>query len=212
MGLMQLAQDERTDFAEFLATLSPQQWEAPTLCTGWHVRDVVAHTISYDELDAFGLLRRFAKGGFLLGRVNAVGVAEYGARSREDLLNVLNAHLRPRGLTAAFGGIVALVDAMIHQQDIRRPLGLRRDIPAERLEAALGAAMKAPPIGAFWRARGLHLVATDCGWSTGRGPKVCGAGEALLMAIAGRRGVVAELRGEGQRTLADRIERPKSRR
>jgi uncharacterized protein (TIGR03083 family) len=50
MDLRRVARDERADLASFLATLSPQQWEAPTLCVGWRVRDVVAHVISYDEL------------------------------------------------------------------------------------------------------------------------------------------------------------------
>jgi len=45
-----LTQEERADFAAFLATLSPQQWQVPTLCACWRVRDVVAHVISYDDL------------------------------------------------------------------------------------------------------------------------------------------------------------------
>jgi uncharacterized protein (TIGR03083 family) len=45
-----LARDERADMAAFLGTLSPRQWQAPTLCGNWQVRDVVAHVISYDEL------------------------------------------------------------------------------------------------------------------------------------------------------------------
>ena len=49
MDLKPLARDERADLAEFLATLSPEQWEAPTLCAGWRVRDVVAHMLNYDE-------------------------------------------------------------------------------------------------------------------------------------------------------------------
>jgi hypothetical protein len=70
---------------------------------------------------------------------------------------------------------------------------------------ALSFARFAPPIGAFWRARGLRLVASDLGWAAGRGPEVRGPGEALLMAISGRRGVVQELTGPGQATLASRI-------
>jgi uncharacterized protein (TIGR03083 family) len=50
MDLRRLARDERADFATFLATLSPQQWEAPTLCEAWRVRDVVAHIISQQKL------------------------------------------------------------------------------------------------------------------------------------------------------------------
>ena len=62
MGLRRLAREERADFAAFLETLSPRQWEASTLCTGWRVRDVVAHVISYDELDGRSLVGRFAQG------------------------------------------------------------------------------------------------------------------------------------------------------
>jgi uncharacterized protein (TIGR03083 family) len=202
---MRLARDERRDFAALLATLSPEDWDAPTLCDGWRVRDVVAHVISYEGLDTRSLVMRLAKGRFLLGRVNAVGVAEMRERRPDELLARLNSHLEPRGLTAGFGGRVALLDALIHHQDIRRPLGKPREIPADRLRLALDFARFAPPIGAFWRARGLRLTATDLGWTAGKGPAVAGPGEALLMAIAGRRGVVHELSGPGQPTLAARV-------
>ena len=39
---------ERTDLAAMLAALRPEQWDAPTLCAGWRVREVVAHmTMAY---------------------------------------------------------------------------------------------------------------------------------------------------------------------
>lgn len=206
MNLKHLTRDERADLAEFLATLSPQQWESPTLCAGWRVHDVVAHLLSYDELDGSALLRRLAKGRFLPDRVNTVGLTEYNTRSPEELLALLKEHLTPRGLTAAGGGMVGLTDAVIHQQDIRRPLGMPRDLPAERLLPALRTALTAPVIRGFWRVRGTRLIATDLDWSTGKGPEVRGKGEALLMVIAGRRGVVGELSGPGQQKLASRIE------
>jgi uncharacterized protein (TIGR03083 family) len=202
---MQLARDERADLAALLAGLTPRQWDAPTLCAGWRVRDVVAHMISYDGLGRRGLVARFAAGRFRPGRVNAVGVAEHRGDDPHQLLALLHQRLEPRGLTAGFGGRIALVDAMIHQQDIRRPLGLPRTIPAERLLPALGFARVAPPIRAFWRARGLRLVASDLDWAAGRGPEVRGRAEAVLMAMAGRRGVVDELDGPGRATLAARI-------
>jgi uncharacterized protein (TIGR03083 family) len=203
--LKRLAEEERADFAAFLATLSPQQWEAPTLCINWRVRDVVAHVISYDELNPRDLLARFVKGRFLLNRINAAGVKDYQQRSPDELLELLNEHLEPRGLPAAFGGMIALVDGIIHHQDIRRPLGKPRDIPPERLLGALRCALLAPAIGAFWRARGLRLVATDLDWTAGRGPEVQGPAEAVLMAVAGRRNALSELSGPGQPILANRI-------
>lgn len=206
MDLTRLARDERADFAALLATLSPQQWEAPSLCEAWRVRDVVAHVISYDELDGPGLVRRFARGRFWPDRVNAVGLADYRTRTPGELLAVLHKHLQPRGLTAAFGGMIALVDGLIHHQDIRRPLGLPREIPAERLLPTLRAARTAPLIRGAWRTRGVRLVATDLDWSAGTGPEVHGHAEALLMVMAGRHGITGELSGPGQPILADRLD------
>jgi uncharacterized protein (TIGR03083 family) len=202
---MALAQDERADLAALLATLTPDQWEAPTLCEQWRVRDVVAHMFSYEELGPVGLVGRFLRGGLRGDRVNAAGVAAHADRGADDLLAMARTHLRPRGLTAGFGGRIALTDGLIHQQDIRRPLGLPREIPAERLRTALDFSRTAPTFGAPRRIRGLELVATDIGWTSGSGPTVAGPAEPLLMAVAGRRGVVAELTGPGQPVLAERI-------
>jgi uncharacterized protein (TIGR03083 family) len=34
---------ERTELADMLGGLSPKQWDAPSLCAGWRVREVMAH-------------------------------------------------------------------------------------------------------------------------------------------------------------------------
>ena len=72
--VMELARAERADLADFLATLSPQQWDTPSLCAEWTVKDVVAHAISYEDLGTKALLRRFAKGRVI--HANQVGVDE----------------------------------------------------------------------------------------------------------------------------------------
>ena len=94
-------------------------------------------------------------------------------------------HLQPRGLPATLGGRVALVETLIHHQDIRRALARPRPAPAERLLPALRVALIAPDIGGLWRIRGVRMVATDLRFSAGAGPEVRGAAEALLMAMAG---------------------------
>ena len=48
MDAMALARAERADLADLLVTLEPAQWNAPSLCTQWRVRDIVAHVFSYD--------------------------------------------------------------------------------------------------------------------------------------------------------------------
>lgn len=202
---MSLARAERADLADLLTTLTPAQWDAPSLCSRWRVRDVIAHLFSYEDLGVAGLIGRFIRGGVLPDRVNAVGVATYTNHSIDDLLALARDHLQPRGLTAGFGGRIALTDGLIHHQDIRRPLGLPRDIPADRMLAALDFARTAPTIGAAKRIRGLTLTATDLDWTAGSGPAVAGPAEALLMTIAGRHGIAEELTGPGQQILADRI-------
>ncbi|WP_214405485.1 maleylpyruvate isomerase family mycothiol-dependent enzyme [Pseudonocardia lacus] len=203
---MALARAERADLADLLATLTPAQWEAPTLCAGWRVRDVVAHVFSYEELGTPALVGRFVRGGLNPDRVNQLGV-DADTRGPDELLALARRHLHPRGLTAGFGGCIALTDGTIHHQDIRRPLGLPREIPADRLRCTLDFARAAPTIRAKKRIRGLALRATDLDWSTGEGPVVEGPAESLLMALAGRRGVVGELSGPGQPVLAERIGR-----
>ena len=205
MDVMALARAEREDLLDLLTTLTPEQWRAPSLCAQWSVQDVVTHVLSYEELGPRQLAERFARGRFLLDRINAVGVREYGSRTPEQLVELLRAHLTPAGLTAGLGGRIALTDGLIHQQDIRRPLGLTREIPAERLVPALRTALFAPTLLGIARVRDVRLVATDVDWTFGRGPEVHGPAEALLMTVAGRRDVVAELSGPGQERLARRL-------
>jgi uncharacterized protein (TIGR03083 family) len=201
--LMDMARAERADLAAFLATLTPQQWDTPSLCTGWSVKDVVAHVISYEELGTLGLIKRFAKGRIV--RANEVGVKEFASLSPQEMLDFLGNHLTPRGLTAGFGGMIALVDCTVHHQDIRRALGEPRTIPADRLVRVLGLVPGNPRLGAGRRIRGLHLRATDVGWEHGSGAEVSGSGEALLMAMTGRPAALAELTGPGLPTLAERL-------
>jgi uncharacterized protein (TIGR03083 family) len=202
-SLMEMAYDERTDLAAFLDTLSPREWHMPSLCEKWTVKDVVAHMISYEELSLLGLMKRFAKGR--VARANEVGVAEFAPMSQQELKDFLSRHLRPQGLTAGFGGMIALIDGTIHHQDIRRALGHPRTVPVDRLERILPLVPRNPRLGAGRRIRGLRLKATDVSWQHGDGPEVSGTGEALLMAMAGRPDVLNELSGPGQATLACRV-------
>jgi len=202
---MQMAHDEREEFASFLDALTPEQWGNPTLCELWTVRDVAIHTVSYDELNTGGLIARFVKGRLSVDRINAIGVADYADRSAQEITALIRAHAEPHGLTGGFGGRIALTDGMIHQQDIRRSLGLPRAIDPQRLRTALDFARFAPTIRGAWRARGVRLVATDLDWSYGKGPEVRGSGEALLTAMAGRRAALDDLDGPGKAKLAAHI-------
>ena len=201
----EMARDEREGFASFLDGLTSQQWNSPTLCELWTVREVAIHTVSYDELTTAGLVGRFLKGRLNTDRINAIGVADYSDRSPEQITVLIRSYAQPHGLTGGFGGKIALTDGMVHQQDIRRSIGLPRTIDPERLRTALNFARFAPTIRGAWRARGVRLVANDLDWSHGRGPEVRGPGEALLMAMAGRRAALDDLDGPGKAKLAQQF-------
>lgn len=202
-----MASQERAEFTALLETLTPEQWQAPSLCAGWSVRDVVAHAISYEELGPREVIRQLVRGRFVPARTNAIGLADCRERGPEELVALYKKYARPQGLTTAFGGLIALTDGMIHQQDVRRPLGLPREIPGERIAPVLRFALFAPVIRGILRVRGVRLVATDLDWSFGSGPEARGPAEALLMVIGGRRGIVPELSGPGTAKLAERIDR-----
>jgi uncharacterized protein (TIGR03083 family) len=201
--LIELARAERTDLATFLATLTPAQWQVQSLCAGWTVKDVVAHVVSYEELGPVGLLGRFVRGRIV--HANQVGVDDFSHLSESQLIDYLERHLDPSGLTARFGGMIAFVDGTIHHQDIRRAVNRPRVIPADRLARILPLVPGNPRLGAGRRIRRLRLRATDLDWVHGDGPEVAGPGEALLMAMAGRSAALPDLSGPGADVLAQRL-------
>ncbi len=188
-----------------MENLTPGQWEAPSLCEDWRVRDVVAHVMSFDGVSLLGMVHRAIRGRLV--HANQVAVDEVADLTTEQLLHRLRSHLMPQGLATTLGGRLALLDVTIHHQDIRRPLCMPRRIPAERLRWVLGASVWSPELPAWRLARGVRLTPTDLDWTHGSGPELTGPEEAMLMAITGRRSAIGELAGPGQPVLAGRLAR-----
>ena len=84
MNGIQMTTAERTNLADFLATLTLEQWEAPSLCERWRVRDVVAHVMSFDGVNLRDMLRRAIRGRIV--HINQVGVDELASLSTEQSL------------------------------------------------------------------------------------------------------------------------------
>lgn len=200
-----LAAAERRDLADYLETLDHEQWTSPSPCPGWSVRDVVGHVSSYDELGWSGFVALFVRSGLSLERSNQTGVDLSRALSTRELIERLRRHAIPRGVTSLFGSALALTDAVIHHQDIRRSLGHPRDLPEDRALVVLRFLPRARALPAPSNLAGLHLTATDLDWAHGDGPEVRGPAEAIIMAAAGREQAVADLAGPGVEILAARV-------
>lgn len=201
---------EMDAIAELLHQLDDAQWDAASLCEGWRVRDVISHMCVGYTTPMLPLLAKVARRGFSVPKVSYAESIAYGsAHTPAELVTVWDDiranHIR-KGIAKVIKPNEALVDHMIHHQDIRRPLGLPRAMPTDRLVAALDVV---PTLGPFVsskkRVAGLCLVATDVDWSHGDGPEVRGAGEAILLAASGRPATLDELDGDGVEILRGRI-------
>ncbi|MCX2933649.1 maleylpyruvate isomerase family mycothiol-dependent enzyme [Mycobacterium sp. CVI_P3] len=204
MDVTTMATAERADFADMLLSLTGAQWKASTLCGEWRARDVAAHVVAYLDRYRGAFTAALIRHRLRMDRLNARDVDAYSTCSLGEIAERMRSGIVPHSVGTGFGGRVALVECMIHQQDIRRPLELPRTIPAERLREALAFTRVAPLIRGGWRARGVRLIATDLEWAAGRGAEVRGSGEAILMAMAGRRSALDDLAGPGVTVLAAR--------
>jgi len=200
---------ERTDLADLTDSLTPAQWDAPTLCTAWKVRDVVAHVTEGATLTTGKTIAVVAKYGFRINKMLNDEAIKGGAAPidtvKRDWRATVGVRRTPPGVKAA--GLLA--DELIHQQDIRRALGVPRQIPEERLRVVLDETSKTGSgyLPAKKRVKGLNLKASDIDWETGEpdGAEVAGPAEALLMAMAGRPAALDDLTGPGVETLRARI-------
>jgi uncharacterized protein (TIGR03083 family) len=197
---------ERKDFADFLDSLTAEQWDTQSLCTEWKVRDAAAHVVLGITTTKGAFIKSFVKNGFNFNKSMSRDAREFGARSPEVITKELRAHTDDRTLPPGTKPPNMLGDTIVHQQDCRRPLGMLRQVPPERLHVALDAMKGVQPVlGNRKRVAGLSLIATDMDWTCGDGAEVRGTGEALLMAMNGRSTAIDELTGDGVETLRSRV-------
>jgi uncharacterized protein (TIGR03083 family) len=194
---------ERTALIQDLQALSPRQWATPSLCPGWDVHDVLAHLVDDARTTRLGFVRDLLAAGFDFDRLNARGVTRERAEDpRRTLANFRT--VSGRTTSAPASAATRLVEAFVHGEDIRRPLGLRRDYPttpvtvALRYQTATGVRLG----GGRERAHGLRLAATDADLTVGTGQEVRGTAVALLLAVSGRPVGRDELSGPGATTLS----------
>jgi uncharacterized protein (TIGR03083 family) len=206
--LWRTARQVRLQLADDLTGVDEQAFSTPSLCSRWQVREVLAHLVGVAEgvFTPVYFARQILRRG---PRPNAILYADAVERARVGdaaLLGRLTVAAANRHHPPARSPADVCADAVVHSQDIYRPLGvIRHPDPSELPPLLQATAHSASPLPGKRRARGLRFVATDCEWQTGAGPEVRGPGLALLMAIAGRSVALPELHGPGVETLSPRI-------
>lgn len=144
------------------------------------------------------------------GRLHRANDAVARRSAQRPLLEVV-ARLRERADVRSSppvtGPRAPLTDVLVHEGDMRLPLGLPHDPDQDAVRTALAFVTTGRPVGFVPRRRltGLRLLATDLDRSWGDGALVRGRGIDLLLAVCGRAAVLRELDGPGSRLLQERL-------
>lgn len=185
---------QRADLADFLETLTADQWNTPSLCAGWTVRDVSVH-LTQSAAPWSRMAWEVARSGFRFNEAVARVAREDHSTPDEiiaTLRRMVGGRRRPPGTAVAD----PLVDALVHGQDIAIPLGIDRKIPTE---PAVAAAERLWALGFPFHTRkrfpGVELVADDADFRVGSGDRVSGSMSDILLALAGRKAGLDGLSG-----------------
>lgn len=179
-------------------SLDDEQWEVPSLCGGWDVREVLAHLV----LAAHPPVRRYAvalvraRGSF--DRANHELAVTDAELPTDELLARYRTAMEHRFAPPGWPPAAPLADVLIHALDVRIPLGLPTERPAERYEPVMR--LLTSPAGKAFAPGGrpgVRWEATDHGWSDGDGPVVRGAMADLALTASGRAAGLDALDGPG---------------
>ncbi|WP_329334541.1 maleylpyruvate isomerase family mycothiol-dependent enzyme [Streptomyces sp. NBC_00663] len=198
--LWQVVDRERASLADLLESLGAEEWETPTRCGDWRVRDVAAHLT---------LAARITRGQAVREMIRARGdwnrmIHDTAVREAEAPVEVIVGHLRSiigsRRLAPMTSPHEPLLDLLVHGQDIALALGREREVSptAARAAAERVWTMRLPPRP--WPLPKARLVATDIAWTRGAGDEIRGPIAALLLLLTGR--------PEGAREWAGRTGEP----
>jgi uncharacterized protein (TIGR03083 family) len=181
---------ERERLADLLTGLTHEQWDTPSLCAGWRVREVVAHTTMPFRIGAPRFLAGLAAHRFDFHRyADAAARRDAERMSDADLLAALRDNIRHPWHAPGGGQAGALSHDVIHGLDITEPLGLP-SAPPERIATVLAHAR--PRSLAYFGVdlTGVTLRATDADIVLGSGARTVELpAKDVLLTATGRRPV-----------------------
>jgi uncharacterized protein (TIGR03083 family) len=195
---------ERTALAADLEPLAAEQWQTPSLCADWTVRDVVAHMAATAMITPPSFFVKMAGSGFKLARMQTKDIAAVRGDTPADTLatfrSIVGSTKHPPGPVDSWLG-----ETIIHSEDVRRALSIGHSYPPDAV-VRVADFFKGSNliIGTKRRIDGVALRATDVQWSHGSGPEASGPILSLLLAMTGRKAALADLAGDGTEVLRAR--------
>jgi uncharacterized protein (TIGR03083 family) len=200
--LWRVIDDQRRALTDQLAELTVEEWRHPSLCAGWTVRDVTAH-LTLQHVGAGEALRGLARHRFDVYRATHDAACAKATRPTGDLIAEIRGHIGSRRHVPFVTANEALIDVLVHGQDIMIPLGRRHDVPPHAAAAAAARIWSRPFLfPAMKELRGYAVLATDADFRTGNGPVIEGPIVAILLLLTGRRALLGHLSGAGAAALS----------
>lgn len=197
---------ERAGVADLLGSLTEAQWATPSLCRGWTVRDVAAHLTLGPQTTVRGAVVEIVRARGSFNRMVDRTARRHATHPLDQLIAELLGVVGSRRLAPGQKLVDALMDVLVHGQDIAVPLGLRHPMPPEAAQASAEHLWRTGfPFHARRRLGGFHLTATDTDWTAGDGAEVRGPVAAILPLLAGRSATLPMLAGDGIPALATRL-------
>lgn len=196
---------ERQALLDDVAALSDEQWRTPSLCAGWTVKQVFGHVVATAQMTVPKFFLGMAGAGFNFTRFIEKNADAFSAPPPAQMIATLRGWQHrtnhPPGPNDTWLG-----EAIVHAEDIRRPLGIRRDYPVDAVTQVADSYKGSNlVIGARDRIAGVTLRATDTDWSHGSGPEAAGRAIDLLLAMTGRPVGLDGLSGDGVEVLRSRL-------
>ncbi|MFF2550649.1 maleylpyruvate isomerase family mycothiol-dependent enzyme [Nocardia sp. NPDC058058] len=197
---------QRVILVELLESLSAPDWDHPSLCADWRVRDVVAHVVLSSNPEFWVLLINLIRArGSITRLARDTGIRHADRVSAPELLAQLRAAIPMRTTAPGTTPADRLMDVLVHIQDIAIPLDRTVEMPTAAARLAIERVWST---GWLFRSEqrlsGFHLLATDSGWSAGSGALVEGTTADLLLLATGRTARVHALTGPGAAELIQR--------
>jgi uncharacterized protein (TIGR03083 family) len=197
--------DEYRALADLLEPAGPGVWDAPSLCEGWRVREVVAHVTMPARYDGPAFMAELEAAGGDFTRLSDTLAARDGARPTTSLIADLRSAVLHQWQPPGGGVDGARIHCVIHELDIVEAVPLARRVPDDRIRAVLElvTADAAPNVFGV-DLRDVELRADDLEWAAGTGALVTGPAQALALVACGRLLPAGRLHGEA----AARFSRP----
>ena len=193
----------RLRIADLLDSLSPAEWNAPSLCRGWRVRDVAGHLALVPAITTWDMIAVAPRARFNPNCINTLLAIRQGSGDPDEIVAKIREHAGERRTAKPLDTRNSLFDAIVHSQDIALPLGRDFPVPAGYSREGLQRVWAMGwPFNARRNLAGLTLRATDTDWAAGTGPEVAGTALSLLLLLTGRTTAVMDsLHGSGVAAL-----------